>query len=46
MGCYEECLADIMSPYGGNMPLFKGDQTDATVTIVQESNDEGLNIIH
>ena len=45
MGCFDECLNGIMEPYGGNMPLFNSsDTTDATVTIVQESYDDGMKV--
>ena len=44
MGCFDDAITGMMEPYGGNMPLFRGDQTDATVTIVQESYDNGMNI--
>lgn len=45
MGAFDDYISDMMEPYGGNMPLFNhGDTTDATVTIVQESYDDGMNI--
>lgn len=45
MGCFEDCRSEIMEPYGGNMPLFRSaDTTDATVTIVQESYDDGMSV--
>lgn len=45
MGCFDECLDGISEPYGGNMPLFKSsDTTDATVTIIQESYDDGMSV--
>ena len=44
MGCFDDCMNDIMEPYGGNMPLFNGGTTDATVTIVKESYDDGMSI--
>jgi len=44
MGCFDECLGNMLEPYGGNMPLFGGNTTDATVTIVQESYDDGMKV--
>jgi len=45
MGCFDECLSGMMEPYGGNMPLFNSPETtDATVTIVQESYDDGMSV--
>jgi len=44
MGCFEDCCDYICEPYGGNMPLFSKDQTDATVTIVQEAYDDGMKV--
>ena len=45
MGTFQDCCSNIMEPYGGNMPLFKSeDTTDATVTIVEEAYDDGMKI--
>ena len=45
MGCFEDGLKNISEPYGGNMPLFhSSDTTDATVTIVSESYDDGMRV--
>ena len=44
MGMFEDCCSNITEPYGGNMPLFRGDQTDASVTIVQEKYDGGMSV--
>jgi len=44
MGCFDDCLSGMLEPYGGNMPLFKGDTTDATVTIIKESYDDGMSV--
>ena len=45
MGCFEDGLRNISEPYGGNMPLFNSpNTTDATVTIVSESYDDGMRV--
>jgi len=45
MGCFEDGLKNICEPYGGNMPLFhSSNTTDATVTIVSESYDDGMRV--
>ena len=41
---FDDCIADMMEPYGGNTPLFSADKTDATVTIVQEAYDDGMKV--
>jgi hypothetical protein len=43
MSTFEDCLSTF-APYGGNMPLFRSDQTEATVTIIQEDSDEGMSV--
>ena len=45
MGCFEDGLRNISEPYGGNMPLFNSpNTTDASVTIVSESYDDGMRV--